>query len=221
MPMKLIQRSPFSASVERLDPSKNYTIDNVVLIVLGLQSQQFNCLKKSDIEFIFKQNDTPLIDTDVFQKLSNNKRQKISHRQVCATCNTQLTPVNSFEKNSNCKNCIRVIFDEKVKTPRGFLQYLLTSSKQSAKKRKGEARTHTLTLEDLITKYQEQSGLCNISNVPLKLKRGDKYCASIDRIDNNKGYTKDNTQLILQFLNIRHRFTKEEFELVKSHYNKT
>lgn len=60
-----------------------------------------------------------------------------------------------------------------------------------------------LTLQDIKNQWIKQKGKCVYSNVRLKLqhiynKRRIKqyYQASIDRIDSNKGYTKENIQIL-------------------------
>lgn len=59
-----------------------------------------------------------------------------------------------------------------------------------------------ITLDDLIQKYEEQKGLCAISQVKLTHKQRSLNNISIDRKDNNIGYTKENIHLVAKWINI-------------------
>ena len=59
-----------------------------------------------------------------------------------------------------------------------------------------------MTLEDLIKIYEEQKGLCAISKVKLEHKQGSPNNISIDRKDNNLGYTKENVHLVTRWINL-------------------
>lgn len=59
-----------------------------------------------------------------------------------------------------------------------------------------------ITLEDMITKYNEQNGLCAITNVKMSHKIGSLDSVSIDRIDNTIGYTKENIHLVTKWINL-------------------
>ncbi len=51
---------------------------------------------------------------------------------------------------------------------------------------------------------EEQGGLCAISGIPLTFVKGKGHIptnASIDRMDSQKGYTKDNVQLVAHQVN--------------------
>jgi hypothetical protein len=63
----------------------------------------------------------------------------------------------------------------------------------------------TITLQDLINQWDKQQGKCSYTQVDLKLKtrnssirkEKDWYLyASLDRIDSDKGYTKDNIEFV-------------------------
>lgn len=73
---------------------------------------------------------------------------------------------------------------------------------------KNEYNSHIIceiTLEDLIEKYEEQKGLCAISKVKLEHKQESLNSISIDRIENNLGYTKENVHLVAKWINIGRR----------------
>ena len=63
-------------------------------------------------------------------------------------------------------------------------------------------------IDDLMNK---QNGCCKLSNVPLTWKKKSLNMASIDRIDSSKGYSKDNIQLVLWYVNnLKNTLTNEE-----------
>lgn len=71
-----------------------------------------------------------------------------------------------------------------------------------------------LDLSYLLDLYNNQKGLCAISGVPLTNIRGSGRIPtniSIDRIDNNFGYTKKNVQLVCSIVNkMKSEYTEEQ-----------
>ena len=83
------------------------------------------------------------------------------------------------------------------------LIYHWQQARKGAVKRKIE---FTITSDDLIKLWEAQSGNCALSNIPMTLTHGTHILQnptkmSIDRIDSNIGYHKDNIQLITWQLN--------------------
>lgn len=60
-----------------------------------------------------------------------------------------------------------------------------------------------ITPEDIDALYQVQNCCCALSGLPISWSAtGWEHSASIDRIDNNKGYTLDNIQLVHKKINM-------------------
>jgi hypothetical protein len=64
----------------------------------------------------------------------------------------------------------------------------------------------SITANDVIALWEEQQGLCKISNIPMTLTHGTMTLqnptkVSIDRIDNTIGYHKNNIQLVIWQVN--------------------
>lgn len=77
-----------------------------------------------------------------------------------------------------------------------------------------------LALEDLDLQYEKQDGKCFYTGIKLTLPQNPQqfrfdtqsYNVSIDRIDSNKGYTKDNVQLVLKCVNfMKQSMSHEDF----------
>eukprot|EP01083_Nonionella_stella_P267468 903551_1 len=54
----------------------------------------------------------------------------------------------------------------------------------------------TLTMDDMFRMIVEQNFRCKYSGIPMAFKMCTDWKRSIERIDNNKGYTKENCVLI-------------------------
>lgn len=93
-----------------------------------------------------------------------------------------------------------------------WLQFLLNSCKTRCAT--NNKISCTITIEDLITKYEEQNGLCAISKVKLEHKQKSLASISIDRIDNTIGYTKENVHLVAKWINLgRNSATLEDIKV--------
>lgn len=86
------------------------------------------------------------------------------------------------------------------------LEYILKARLNDAKQR---SRKHNiyfdLTYEDMLDMWNKQNGLCALSGIPMT---HDIYSGriqtnvSIDKIDPNKGYIRDNVQLVCSCVNM-------------------
>lgn len=95
------------------------------------------------------------------------------------------------------------------------LNYIL---RLTLKRAKGRAKKNGLKLDinkDFLHNiYRLQNGLCSLTNRTLKLGFNDPNTLSIDRIDSNGGYTKDNVQLVCCLANMIKRNHNQE-ELIQ------
>lgn len=71
---------------------------------------------------------------------------------------------------------------------------------------------YDLTIESLMEMWEAQNGRCALTNKKMTYAFNCLFSVSIDRIDSNKGYTKDNVQLVCQGANYaKNKFTNSEF----------
>lgn len=70
----------------------------------------------------------------------------------------------------------------------------------------------TLTLDDIEQVYLSQDKKCSLTGAPIQFGVDNRGNASIDRIDSNLGYTKDNIQCVLKSINMmKGTLTQDEF----------
>ncbi len=109
-----------------------------------------------------------------------------------------------YYKSSFCKDCAnRYPRDGSVES---YILRLIQCCKSTANHRARRGRTEcgitTLTKDDILSLKEKQKGRCAISGVKLKWKcKSGWKKASVDRIDNNKGYTLDNVRFVAWGIN--------------------
>ena len=76
----------------------------------------------------------------------------------------------------------------------------------SRKRARNQELDFDFTLEDLVKIWIKQAGLCALTGVELDNKAGspsqkNPFRASVDRVDSDKGYTRDNIRLLCHWAN--------------------
>lgn len=97
---------------------------------------------------------------------------------------------------------------------RVFLQRIRTNNSSIKTKRKPNVDIDLQFLKNL---WVNQKGLCSITKIPMSLKKSSNrgntspYQTSLDRIDNNLPYSRDNVRLVCLIYNyMRNGFTDEQ-----------
>lgn len=102
-----------------------------------------------------------------------------------------------------CRSCMSKKDKLRFETMRGRFTNLITGSRSSAKVRRGDAREHSITIEDLYDQYLKQNGRYAYTNIPLTMSGF--FQVSLERINVKKGYVKDNILLVITPLNVGYR----------------
>lgn len=184
-------------SIDRIDSNKGYTKDNIQLLTYFSNQAKSNLTNEEYILFI---------KNCYIHLFQNNNISNISN-------NSNISFINyEFNKNETI-----------------FINKLLKTTKSSAYKRKKQYRLnasiHTITIEDILEIYKKQKGLCVYSGIQLQFinttNKINMNNLSIDRIDSNKGYTKDNIQLLSFCANQAKSNSSHKYfiEFIKDSYN--
>jgi len=141
----------------------------------------------------------------------------------CSSCKIE-KPTSCFSSNKSrgdglshiCKECAKYNREKrKNDNIRNYFIDVIRTSKGVSKKR--GINNFNIDVEYLESLYKNQNGLCAISGIKMTHTSGKGKIAtnvSIDRIDNSKGYTKDNIQLLCQAINmLKFNMTNSELEL--------
>ena len=91
-------------------------------------------------------------------------------------------------------------WDPKTKDLSPFIRLLNVLPTNSGVRRRG-IKIH-ISAEKIRDKFQAQRGRCLLSGLPLLKDRKSIYSMSLDRIDNCKDYTSENTRLVCKAVNM-------------------
>ena len=140
--------------------------------------------------------------------------------KTCFCCKTE-KPYSLFFKHNQtsdgyhswCKECCNVGNQKsrnKVNsTIEGRAKIFLQNAKKSAKKRGQE---FSLGIIDVVDFWHNQKMICAYSGIEMTLEAGKLNTVSIERINSNIGYTKENTILVCQAINrMKSDFSYEDF----------
>lgn len=147
----------------------------------------------------------------------------------CFSCKI-LKPLTKFNKNkgnltgyaSYCKPCRTIHRRRELGTESGCISKLVTRSKTKARARgetypkKGE---HNIDVEFVNRQLELQKYKCYYSGLGVTFGHGDRTRASLERLDDQKGYTQDNTVIICSMFNVGsgRTLSRQKFEHVRTH----
>lgn len=150
--------------------------------------------------------------------------------KLCNKCNItkDVSEFNSDSRNtdglrSTCKTCTIDCVNKYGSTFDGFIKMLYYDLISNAKKRNIQVY---ITIDDIKSQYENQLGFCALTRFKLTWTKypvesqfhiNNKFNISVDRIDSNKDYTKDNIQLVCAMTNIiKYKLSSDKFiELCK------
>ena len=113
-----------------------------------------------------------------------------------------------------CIECARIRSNKYRNTFKGFFNSLLCSSRSTSKKRKNKGRLDAgicdLTIDEIIEIYNKQNGRCYYSNIRMNPKPCSNWQCSLERLNDNDGYTKNNVVLVCLEFNNRTKWTNNK-----------
>lgn len=140
-----------------------------------------------------------LKDCSEFHK-NRTKRDGLAH--LCRACRKkpeQSDKIKKYKAAWHRRRGTRI--DQRIymqSTHTTWLSRKLSQSKDAARRKSHELN---ITLEDLLALWDNQSGLCAITGVPMTHSFHCPFGASVDRIDSNEGYVNGNVQLVNKTIN--------------------
>lgn len=118
-------------------------------------------------------------------------------------CGSDAYEISSYElnKTKNCRSCFSPI-GNKHPSYKGTENVSKTYYSQVLLGAKSRKLIFEITIEDMDNQFKNQNGLCKLSKLPI-IVGNEKIegTASLDRIDSDKGYTKDNIQWVHKDIN--------------------
>ena len=93
----------------------------------------------------------------------------------------------------NCKSCHKDYWDNREVTPRAVLSHLYSNQVYRCTRRNWTSLTYT---REWLYDWAMENNFMELFNTWISKDRDINYTPSVDRIDSNKSYTKDNIQLM-------------------------
>jgi hypothetical protein len=171
------------AIIHYMQTTPNFTYSSVI--------KKFNCSKRQ-AEQLKKDNNITMQEKRTVQTAQFLLRQEGLRK--CPVCNV-IHPLSEFYhyRLGNCKKCEKERglkkYATRIQKMESDISFLLHSRLREAKLRKWQC---TITLDELLTQWENQKGLCFYTNRPMSLKTGERFVASLDRQDSTKGYISGN-----------------------------
>jgi hypothetical protein len=138
----------------------------------------------------------------------NDMKFDLDEDEFLYYCYLIINPISHNDINDSC--CI----GEKHKNWRGFGNISKNYWSQIVRNAKKRNIILNIKISDLWNKFLEQGGYCAVTGLPLYLPRyGRKHNASLDRIDNDRGYEIDNIQWVHKIINTRIKGSLDEHKM--------
>lgn len=112
---------------------------------------------------------------------------------------------------SYCKQCSSECHLAYGQTLRGFVMSLVRSARRRHRFGKWQG-DFELDLNVVLDMLWHQQGRCFYSDVPLRSQSNVDWMMSLERLDNTKTYTKDNTRLVALEFNTRAQWSRSKFQ---------
>lgn len=237
IPMVTNQNCDWQCSLERKNPKNGYVIDNVVLCCAEFNNRfQWSLQKFNNLLNLYYMPIKEYVIYDFELEINiPQKRLKIENKIIesieyfsCNICGLFKSKDNYYkELKYGCKACVKIENKKRVSTPRGHMQSILGRSKNhvcrmNKNKKRDMKFKHDLNFDFLINLWNDQEGRCAYSNIPMyfgSCLENDWIC-SLERIDSNKGYLRDNVCFICAEFNTSIRLSQDIKVLGNSGWSK-
>lgn len=150
--------------------------------------------------------------------------------KVCSKCKESKLLNNYYAKNKNnmCKKCINTLDAIYRDTKNGFFSMLARSCKNHSKRRlhRGDKNNrksrgiYEINFEFLKNKYDEQNKKCYYSGIEMNINSYAIWKCSPERLNDNIGYTEQNTVLVCSELNNSTKWSIEKIRQIPKLINK-
>lgn len=213
-------------SIERLNETRGYEVDNVVLCCIEFNSRvQWSTEKIVDMVSIL--NSGPHCMTIDFSLTQKTKRvmKSVTTKSVegvtaklCTRCDVFKALDQYSGKMSICNKCNAGRVRCHNGTPRGSVQLLVNNARHHSEVRQDGAHPRQgefqIDFDFVVDLYERQQGLCYYSGIPMQFGDGVAWKCSLERLDPCIDYTRDNTRLVGLEFNVGDftAFYKHEYE---------
>ena len=174
------------------------------------------------------------------ERKKNRFERPVEGIRKCACCEIE-KDISEYHSDKSsptglqtyCKDCQCEKSKKWASTLDGFIKRLHLDMRHNAKKRAKELNIE-ISNDDIKELYKKQKGLCALTGIPMTtdtyMTKGNQHIInkmniSIDRINSDLGYTKDNIQLVGAMINrMKSDLTNQEFInfcSIITKYNKT
>ena len=189
--------------------------------------------QRIDIHYrpLFKINTAVLAQNHVRANRESREKWKLINERnlkICTICNQEKILDNFYKLpnacqnfkgegiykyTSQCRSCenkrVKKVKEAKSSTIEGRFEVLLSYVERRCRQKN---LNHTLTKEFLLKKWNGQRGKCYYSGFNMSHGINDNLSVSIDRIDSNEWYNKDNIVLCCWLINnMKQELSQEEF----------
>jgi hypothetical protein len=156
-------------------------------------------------------------ECDVDKTVEIQEGNEVVEGKACKVCK-EFKPLTNYhhskstkdKRRGDCTDCYKKYQAEYLKSLNGTFKKLLFSAKYGAKCRKEKGRNDAgifdITQKDIEDQYEKQDGLCYYSGIKMNFDKND-WKMSIERLDTNKGYIKDNIVLCCLELNSKNQWS--------------
>lgn len=171
------------------------------------------CSKKYKREHYLKNKEKVVSQVKAYQKENNHVDWKSKRKTIkvsCKHCNSEYIAPKSYYKKGRYQYCS---ISCSAKAKHNPIDRIISDIRKRANKKGLEFNLDSCFLENLL---ELQNHRCALSNSPIKIPRFSEITilyksASVDRIDNSKGYLKGNVQWVVLGINyMKNKFTDDD-----------